>query len=227
MARREDRREAIKLRKRGRTYSEIRQKLGVPKSTLSGWLGGYHLSEKELAKLKVNIKQRKYLGIEKTRITKAKRRQKRLRKTYKQEERRLLPLTKRELYLCGLFLYWGEGVKGLRTGVSLNNTDPKVIKFYYLWMTGALGIPKGKIKVAVHLYEDMDVEESLDYWSRLVGISRKQFIKPYIKKSNRQEVDHKGFGCGTCRLYVYDQQLKEKIMLGLEALANYYYKKKQ
>jgi hypothetical protein len=226
MARREDRRKAIELRRRGKTYSEIRQKLDVPKSTLSGWLSGYHLSEGELVKLKTNIKRRRYLGIEKTRITKAKKRQKRLQKTYKQEERRLLPLTKREFYLCGLFLYWGEGVKGLRTGVSLNNTDPKVIKFYYLWMTRTLGIPKEKVKVAVHLYEDMDVEESLDYWSRLLGISRKQFIKPYIKKSNRKEVDHKGFGRGTCGLYVYDQKLKERIMLGIEAISDYFYKKR-
>lgn len=219
MARREDRQRAIELRRQGKTYSEIKEELNVPKATLSGWLSDFQLSKDELARLEASIKRRKYLGIEKTRITKKKKRQRRLKRIYEEQKERLLPINKRELYLCGLFLYWGEGMKGLRSGVSLNNTDPKVVKFYYLWLTETLGVPETKIKVVVHLYKDMDIEKTLDYWSRFLNIPVNQFIKPYIKESSRKDIDHKGFGHGTCGLYICDQYLKEKVMLGIEVIA--------
>jgi len=38
MARIIDKQKAIKLRKQGKTYGQIRQELGISKSTLSDWL---------------------------------------------------------------------------------------------------------------------------------------------------------------------------------------------
>ena len=61
-------------------------------------------------------------------------REKRLKKCYKKEKKRWLSFSKRELYIAGLFLYWGEGLKLLKSSISLNNTDPKVIKFYLYWL---------------------------------------------------------------------------------------------
>jgi hypothetical protein len=42
---------AIGLRQLGKTYSEIKAQLRIPKSTLSGWLKDYPLTDKELSKL--------------------------------------------------------------------------------------------------------------------------------------------------------------------------------
>ena len=39
--------EAIKLRKQGFSYNEIKNKLGVPKSTLSGWFRDILLTKKK------------------------------------------------------------------------------------------------------------------------------------------------------------------------------------
>lgn len=222
MARRSDKKKAIELRKQGKTYSEIRVRLKVPKSTLSGWLGRYPLTEEQLEKLKVNVRRKKLLAVERTTLTKFKKKQKRLKNTYKSERERLLPLTKRELYLCGLFLYWGEGVKGSSSNVSLNNTDPRVVKFYHYWMTEVLEVPRERVRVAIHLYKDMSISESLDFWSNELGIPRKQFIRPYIKKSERVSINQKGFGYGTCGLYVGNRYLKDRIMAGIEAIGEYY-----
>jgi hypothetical protein len=226
MARLDDRRKAIILRKKGETYSEIRKALAVPKSTLSDWLNNYPLTEIQIARLQQKLKRKRYLAIEKTRLTKLKKRESRLDRTYKKQRKRLLPLSIRELYLCGLFLYWGEGVKGLRSGVSLSNTDPKVVKFYYRWLTQVLKVPREKVRVAVHLYKDMNVKKALNFWSTELGLPLKQFIKPYIKVTKKSEIDHKGFGHGTCGIYVYDQYLKEKVMLGIESIADWYCQKK-
>lgn len=220
MTRVDDRQKAIDLRSEGFTYSEIIKKLSVPKGTLSGWLSKYPLTKQQLVKLEKRIKRNKYLGIEKTIIAKYKKRKLRLNEVYKQERKKLIPLTKRELHLCGLFLYWGEGNKNLKSAISLNNTDPEVIQFYYQWLRRALKIPKEKIKVALQLYSDMDISKSIDYWRKLLDVRIEQFIKPYIKQSLRTGLNHKGFGFGTCGLYTHNQKLKERIMLGIKAIAN-------
>ncbi len=217
MAKLEIHRRAIKLRFQRKSYSQIKQILGVSKSTLSNWLRAYPLTKEEIDNLRGKNEGR----IEKYRQTMLKKRQNRLDQRYLEEKKNLLPLSKRELYLLGLFLYWGEGAKVHSSGVSLNNTDPGVVQFFLFWLTKIIGIEKKKIKVAVHLYSDMDINKSLNYWSKILNISRNQFIKPYVKKNKRSKLDQKGFGFGTCGLYIYNSKLKEKILAGIEVVKNY------
>lgn len=215
-----DRRKAIRLRREGKTYSEIRKKLDIPKSTLSEWLNNYPLSNKQIQNLQVNVRKSREKAAEKTIVTKRQKKLERIKIIEKKEKKALLPLNKREFYIAGLFLYLGEGRKGDNSTVSLNNTDPRVVKMFYYWLVYVLEVRKERIRVAVHIYEDMNIEKSLNYWSNYLHIQRKQFVKPYIKHSLRQEVDQKGYGYGTCGLYVYDRQLKLKILAGIDVIAS-------
>lgn len=216
------RQKTIDLRKQGKTYSEIKRRLNIPKSTLSDWLSKYPLTQEQLRAIEKSSQKNKEIGIEKCRLTKQRKREERLKKTYRDERGNLLPLTEKEIYLVGLFLYWGEGFKNLKGAISLSNTDPKVIKFFLFWLTKGLKISINKIKVHLHLYDDMNREEMLNFWSKELGIPKSQFSKPYIKKSKRVNIDQKGFGYGTCNLVVCDTRLKEKIMMGIQAIADYY-----
>lgn len=217
-----DRQKAVKLRKEGLTYSEIRSKLGISKSTLSNWLSKYPLSKGQFRSLEKSIKRNKYLAIEKIRLTKQKKREIRLKSVYESEKKYWISLSQRELKISGLFLYWGEGNKSLKTQLSLNNTDPRVLKFTLFWMKNVLKIPKKKIKVWLHLYSDMNAEEEITFWSETLDMPLSQFIKPYIKKSKREDLDHKGFGHGTCGLAVSDVRLKEKVIMAINAIADNY-----
>ena len=217
-----EKQKAIRLRKNGATYSEIIEKIHVPKSTLSNWLRNFPQKPKQIEKLEKRIKNNKQIAAEKTAAIKRIKRQKRLDLTYKNEGARLLPLSDRELFLCGLFLYWGEGRKDFRGAISLNNTDPKVIKFYLKWLIKALKIPKEKIKVTLHLYQDMDIKSSINFWCKYLNFPMNQFNKPYIKKSTLSNLTHKGFTHGTCGLYINNSLLKGKIILGIQAIADYY-----
>lgn len=222
MSRKVDRQKAIELRKQGKTYSEIKRKLGLSKSTLSNWLNNYPLTKSQINAIEKSAKRNKELGVERCRLTKQKKRKIRLNSIYQREKSELLPLTNREIYLIGLFLYWGEGFKDIKGSLSLSNTDPRVIKFYMYWLVKCLKISKERIKVLVHLYSDMNIEESLNYWSRELDIIRSQFSRPYIKKSKRVNIDQKGFGHGTCNLVFSDVRLKEKVILGIKAISDYY-----
>lgn len=224
MARIKDRQKVILLRKSGKTYGEIRRELGIAKSTLSDWLSKYPLSEKELLAVKNSVKRNKDIAAERCRLTKQKKREKRLLAVYDSERKNNLPLSLKEIYIAGLFLYWGEGSKNLQGAVSVSNTDPEVLKFYLFWLKRSFRISTPKIRVMVHLYKDMEIEKELDYWSEELKISRTQFSKPYIKNSLRSDIDQKGFGHGTCNVIVCDVRLKEKIMMGIKAIADYYLK---
>lgn len=220
MARVLEKQKAIELRKLGKSYGEINKELGISKSTLSDWLKDFTLSKDQLDKLRGNISGIRQRAIELTSLTKLRKRQKRFEEVYKNEKKKLLPLTEKELYLSGLFLYWGEGRKGWNRQISVCNTDPRVMKFYLYWLTKSLRIPRVKIKVNIHLYSDMDIPNSLSYWSRELNIPLSQFNRPYVKKSKFVDVEQKGFGHGTCGLSLSNRELKEKITFGLEAIAD-------
>ncbi len=226
MARTIDRQKATELRKQGKTYSQIKKELGISKSTLSDWLSKYPLTEKQFKFLKQNRKYSRQLAIEKTIIVKRKKREARIKSIYEDQKKYWVSLSQKELELAGIFLYWGEGNKRLDGPVFLNNTDPKVMKFALYWFMKGLGIPQEKIKVDLHLYNDMNVKEEIAFWSKTLDMPSSQFRKPYIKKSTRVSIDHKGFGHGTCGLVVNDVRLKEKVMMAIEVLADYYGERK-
>ena len=132
---------AIRLRLQGYTYGQIKIELGVSKSTLSGWLQKLPLEPEQIKILVLNREKAKELGREKFRITTQNKKLSRLKSVYKEQIKDLLPLSKKELFLAGLFLYWGEGEKTHGT-ISISNTDPKVIRFALYWMVKSLKIPK-------------------------------------------------------------------------------------
>jgi transposase-like protein len=206
---------SIDLRKQGKSYSQIKKILGVSKSTLSRWLKNYPLSKKQMESLRDFNETR----IEKFRNTMKIKREKRMKKTLEKEKSKLLPLTSKETYIAGLFLYWGEGVKDPKEAISLANTDPQVMLFYHDWLINHVKVDKKRIRVYLHLYDDMSVKKEIEYWSNALGIPKTQFNKPYIKKSKKTSIIHKGHGHGTCAIAIGDIRKKEQIIMGIKAIS--------
>lgn len=215
------REQAIKLRLQGYTYGQIKRELGLPKSTLSDWLRNLPLNKKQFKLLLKSRGHSRDLAREKYIETRKKQRLTRLKEVFDEQSRNLLPLSEKELFLTGLFLYWGEGDKK-HGRVTISNTDPRVVKFALYWMTHSLKIPRGKIRVNLHLYKDMNIEESISFWVETLNIPRQQFNKPYIKKTNREGLTYKSFGHGTCKLYAGSVALSEKIAMAIKAISDRY-----
>ena len=216
MARSKDKSKAIELRKKGMSYSQIKNSIGVSKSTLSGWLHGMPLSEKRIKALVALNPMR----IERCRNTKSKHRQERLGRVFDKVSKDIGKLNKRELFLAGLFLYWAEGGKTKNYTTVLTNTNPKMIKFFLKWLEN-LGVNKNRLKISLHLYSDMNINKQINYWSRQLNINKTQFRKPYIKKSKFTDITYKnGFGQGTCCLIYDNRDLSEYIMQGLNYIEN-------
>jgi len=221
MARLKDHEKALALRKQGMSYSQIKKILGVSKSTLSDWLRDYPLSEQRIRELRDWNEQR----IERCRETKRKKKEKRLNEFYQKQKRVIFPLSKRELYLAGLFLYWGEGSKSQPTNLSISNSDPSIINFFIYWLSKSLSVPKKKMRVYLQLYSDMDIEKEIKFWSEALKIPLRQFSRPYVKKSSSERINHKGgFGHGTCQLRISSARIAEKTHMALKAIADRYNK---
>ncbi len=218
MARVLEHREALRLRKEGKSYSQIKTILGISKSTLSGWLHKYPLTREQINSLRGLNEAR----IERYRDTMRKKREERHLRYYNEEEKIWFPFSERELFIAGLFLYWGEGGKSSRHVISLNNTDPNVVKFALNWMISCLHFPREKIKVFLHLYNDMNVEKEIEYWMNELEVERNQFDKPYIKKSTKTSLDQKGFGHGTCGVRFCKTEIKERLLMDLKAVSDVY-----
>lgn len=192
---------AISMRHEGASYTQIKDAMGVSKSTLSTWLRNYPLSEKRIRELRDFSAQR----IERCRETKARKRAERLKGVYEKISKDIGILSDREVFLCGLFLYWGEGGKTQYTNVTVSNTDPSVLLFFITWIC-LIGAPREKLRVKLHIYADMDEHEEIAYWSHTLGLPVSAFRKTYVKGSNRLNLTYKQrFTHGTCNV-LYDNR---------------------
>lgn len=214
MARLKDRQLALALRKEGKSYSQIKSIIGVSKSTLSYWLRDLPLSKEKIRELRDWNQQR----IERYRQTRLRKKENRLKDTYVRQKSVIFPLSKRDLFIAGLFLYWGEGSKTRMTDLQVANTDPAVPKFFIFWATRLLKLDKSKIRVHLHLYSDMDIEEEFDFWSKALNIPKTQFTKPYIKRNSSELINRGTFGHGTCTIRIGSVRVVEEVLMGLKAV---------
>lgn len=218
MARKKDKEKAIQLRLEGKSYGEIGKKLAVGKGTLSSWLSDYPLSAKRLRELRDCNQKR----IENFRETMRRKRDVRLQSVFKKVTNDIKSLSRREAFLAGLFLYWGEGMKTDRYVTSLANTDPRMIRFFLVWLR-KLGVNENKIHIRLQLYSDMDIEKETTFWARELKIPRRFFSKPYIKKSRLADLSYRGgYGHGTCNVIYRDRDMSEYVRMGMKYIRDMY-----
>lgn len=202
----------------GMSYSQIREKVHVSKSTLSNWLYNRPLPDEKIRQLRDSNPKR----IERCRNTKRLKREALLASVLSNVSTDIGQMNDREIFLAGLFLFWGEGGKTLNSITSLSNTDPSVIAFFIKWLS-ILGVKKENMRARLHLYRDMDIEVITNYWSLISGIPVSLFFKPYIKKTNLAGLSYKnGFGKGTCMIVVANKPLNDYILMGIRRLQALY-----
>lgn len=214
MARRQDKEKAINMRKGGMSYSQIKEVLGVSKGTLSGWLAPYPLSQERIRELRDFNPRR----IENYRNTMQKKREERFKRFYEVAKREIVKLSKRELFIFGLALYWGEGGKTKPFELSMSNTDPTVLKYFIKWLEFLGAAPK-KVKVRLQLYKDMNDANEVNYWSKQLLIPGKNFRKSYIKTSKQSDLSYKQrHHHGTCNIYYCDVNMAVRVFASMKYL---------
>lgn len=82
-------------------------------------------------------------------------------------------LSFREKLLFISALYWAEGSK---KDFGLSNTDPELIRVFVRGIRHVLGVTDDRFRISVRVYEDIDREKSLSFWSKIVDIPKEKFI---------------------------------------------------
>lgn len=148
------------LRKQGLSLPEIQKQVGIGYGTVYRYIQGVQIDEKYrqvwLGKRGGSIKRKKIaeqnaLGMARNIVGIA---------------------TDKEQIIFLSALYWGEGNK---TDFSIINSDPNLIKIVVSGLQRVFDMPISRIRPSVRIYQGIDQEQAVRFWSKSLGIPRENF----------------------------------------------------
>lgn len=184
-AKKQQKEQIIALRRRGFSYSEIKNQFPVSKSTLTAWLKNVKVPETHMRELR----RRSIRGLLKGAEEKKTRRLAETSVIHGSAMQNIKVISKRELWFMGIALYWACGLEekehraGL--GVRFSNSDPFIIKLFLEWLAQVGNIKKQEIGFDLYLHESKRVmrEEIISYWARATGFPHAYFSHIYFQKN--------------------------------------------
>jgi hypothetical protein len=209
---------ATDLRREGKSLGEITVKLKIPKSTLSGWLKDVEMP----LKFKRILRQRRLDALIGARVKAADfHRQERVKRmeTIEKEASRFLKSVKLNSTTAELIFssfYLAEGAKR-RGSFEIANSNPEILAGF--WNLMRILYPLDLKRVRCHLYLRLDQSEKKlkKYWSDVLNIPEKQFIKSQFDKRaiSATRENYKG----VCCIYYNNVNLQKRaIAIGEELL---------
>ena len=202
---------AIELRKKGFSLSEIAKRLHISKSTISEWVSSIELSasaQKRLADKKIigqykSVLLKRELAVKKRKIA----------QELASKEISKIAFSKELLKLCCALLWWCEGNKDT-TMVRFTSSDKTLISnFLYLLRSGFV-TNEEKFRALVHIHAYHDDETQKKYWSQITKIPLSQFNASFKKKNTgiRTKIGYPG----CVAISYYDAKIAKE----LEAIYN-------
>jgi hypothetical protein len=190
------REQAIRLRKTGLSYNEIRKTVAVSKSTLSLWLKDIPLESQFKERLytkQINVLSRGTVSQKNRRVREI---NDIIQNAIAEVES---PLTDNTIKLIGAALYWAEGNK--RKNFQITNSDPYLILFMVRWLKLIFEIKPVSLKPSLNMYSHQNETELKKFWSHLTGIPIQNFGKSYVKPPNKGFKKNNLY-YGTLRIYI-------------------------
>ena len=213
---REEKDLATQLREKGMAMNEIAKRVGVSKSSVSLWVRDVSLTKDQRNTLNKNgfstdvIEKRRTARIANTRN--------RRRVEMDLAKKDIKAISKQELFLIGVALYWGEGGKTERSMARIANADPYVISFMMRFFREVCEVPEEKFRGHVHTFSHLNAKKAEEYWSGISGIPGTQFFKTYSKPSIASKSKKDSLPYGTFQIYVCDTKLFYRIKGWIERL---------
>lgn len=213
---------ALALRRKGESIKDIAKKLQVSPGSVSLWCQSITLTKKQEAILRAkqtSAGQRgRQMGAD---MNKAKR-SAALDTAKQQAEFEFSDITHRELFLLGLGIYWGEGIKSRTSQAAVVNSDPKILQVMIRWFCECLSVKKSEFRPYVYI-SDMhrDREEIImTYWKETLKLKREQFKTPiFLHQKPKQKYENHDNYFGVVALRVSKStNLKYRILAMLQVL---------
>jgi hypothetical protein len=111
-------------------------------------------------------------------------------------------------------IYWGEGTK---KELNIINSDP-ILLLAFIDLIKEIGVAKKRIKASVRIYNGIDQNNAINYWSNILGLRKDQFYNVEViqgKKKGKLEF-------GMCRLRIEKSSKEFKLLMSLiNVIKNY------
>lgn len=207
---------AIKLRKQGRTYSEIQKSLGtrIPKSTLSYWCCKIELPKKHRDRIRELILRNAHKGREVALIVNRVKREKYLKSVADRNKHLAKALRNKDIAKITLaMLYLGEGGKNQRGSLLFGNSDPFIISLFLSSLRYCYNIDESKFRCTLMCRADQNTKKLEKFWSNITKIPLSQFYK--FRKDARtigkptKKKDYKG----VCKIDYFSSDLYTELMM--------------
>jgi len=220
---RADKFKAYRLRMQGRSYNEISRLLKVPKSTLSGWFSELELPEEAKQRIAKRVFEGSVKALAVLNKIQTQNAENRAFDTKTSAEKSVGALSKRDLFMIGVSLYWAEGYKRpvVRNGrvrtyhsVRITNSDPNVIKLYMRFLREICEVDDKKITASLRFFEHQNEAELLNFWQKIVRIPHSGFRKSsqLVSISSQRKRPFNILPYGTLQVTVNDTVLYHKII---------------
>lgn len=208
-----ERKEAIKLRKKGESIRSIAKKLNVSRGSVSRWVEEIVLTQRQIERLKNNqirsyviLKDPKFIELNKERARDK-------RREYQNKGRNLLKRSNK-MFIAGIMLFWAEGTKR-KNAVIFSNSEPVMMKFFIDFLRKFFKFDENRLKFSFQWYSNNSLTKNKvsNYWSNLLGIDKNQMNKCYIDYRPVKNMGKKKGKCpyGICRLILNETRIAQML----------------
>ena len=120
-------------------------------------------------------------------------------------------LNSKESKFLASLLYGCEGSKyPAQRGVAFANSDPGLIVTFIWLLRKGFELKEDKFTVHLQIHTTHNFKELKKYWSKLLNLSEKCFIKPTITVPRGGK--HRSVYMGTCTLRYWDYRIQLKLL---------------
>jgi len=214
---------AVQMRKEGLSIKQIASALGVSTSTVSRWCSNIVLTSAQSAAL---ARKRKDAGIRALRPyieANQKLKMQDIQTQLMVGKDDLGKLSKRDVYILGLGLYWGEGYKRGSQEWGFTNSDPRIIRMIMKWAQECYDIPQDRFiaRLTINALYANQNDRLIAFWSKETGIPVSQFSKTsYISGYGKPDRDASTY-LGTMRIKIRKStSLRRRIVASIAAAAD-------
>ncbi|MEK7110061.1 MAG: hypothetical protein AAB876_02470 [Patescibacteria group bacterium] len=204
MAKSKERIKARKLRKKGESIKNIAHLVNVSVSTASLWCRDVELTSSQIENLRKKQTDPFYGKRLDYYLKKKNEFSLKLLNLKNEGIKSIGKLTKKEIFLIGIALYWGEGFKK-DSLVGLATLDIKIAKFFIFWLNESFRITTKDLllRVTANISYKNKINELEKYWSRELKIPVSQFSKPFFQNTLwKKEYENKDNYHGVLRIRV-------------------------
>lgn len=204
---------AIKLRQEGNSLKEIERKLGIARSTLSGWMKDIVLTHKQRKILEYRSREGLKLARKKAAITHHAGKIERMKAAENAAEKVISTLNfsdKNLIELSLAMLYWGEGFKKTPT-TGMGNSDPLLLSFFLKALEMLYGLERENLNVSLHLRYDQNQEEMKNFWSHQLKIPKSNITHVSIDERTKGRATYKTYK-GVCLINCGNVAIQRKLV---------------